>query len=404
MKSAVIIGGGIAGCSAAYALAEQGFAVTLVERHAALATEASGNPLAVLNPRLTGQNTALEMLNLHGYLHTLALIGHLGERCEYHACGVIQLAHDAKSQTRLPATMQAYADQALFHYMDAEQLSELAGVQLQHAGLYFQAAGGIHLPTLCKVLVDHPRITIRHSNAVLQLDRQSNEDDSGSQWQVMAESNFRWDADVVVIANANDARLLQQSAYMPLMAVRGQLSYLQKTPASQQLKTILCSEGYITPAFDTLHYLGASFNQQDDDASLRTADHESNLQLLETISSQLFNALKDNIVSGRVAWRSQTSDYLPVAGQLLDVEALTKKKFFYNDPPANLPWLPGLYISAGHGAKGLLSAPLCGHIIARHAAGAKADLPLVLLNALQPNRFILRKLGLKHLAQHLINA
>jgi tRNA 5-methylaminomethyl-2-thiouridine biosynthesis bifunctional protein len=400
VKTAAVIGGGIAGCSAAYALAEHGFAVTLIERHAALATEASGNPLAVLNPRLTGQSTALELLNLHGYLHTLALLNRLGlTRCQFQACGVIQLAHDAKSQARLPVAVQAYAEQEHFQYMDAEQLSGIAGVSLQHAGLFFPAAGGISLATLCDVLVDDPSITVLHSNAALEI---SQPDPQNPQWQVCT-ANTTLHADVVVIANANDACRLKQSAYMPLAAIRGQLSYLKKTATSEPLNTIVCAEGYITPAFEDLHFLGASFNQHDDDASLRPADHEGNLQLLASISPELHHTLKDNIVSGRVAWRSQTPDYLPIAGQLLDVEALAGQKLFYNDAPSKLPWLPSLYISAGHGSKGFLSAPLCGHVIARHAAGLASELPPTLLNALQPNRFILRKLGLKQLAQHLVN-
>ncbi|MEI6228264.1 MAG: FAD-dependent oxidoreductase, partial [Methylophilaceae bacterium] len=45
-KHAVIIGAGIAGCSTAYALAQRGIRITLIERNAEIANEASGNPLA----------------------------------------------------------------------------------------------------------------------------------------------------------------------------------------------------------------------------------------------------------------------------------------------------------------------------------------------------------------------
>jgi tRNA 5-methylaminomethyl-2-thiouridine biosynthesis bifunctional protein len=177
---------------------------------------------------------------------------------------------------------------------------------------------------------------------------------------------------------------------------------LKSTPESKNLKTIVCADGFITPAIDQVHYMGASFSQQDSDATLRAADHESNLELLKDISPTLHHELESKVISGRVGWRSQTPDYLPAAGQLLDAEALMTGKFYYNDAPAKLPWLAGLYVNIGHGSKGFLSAPLCAQVIADHAAGPPSTVPKTLLNALQPNRFILRKLGLKQLAQHLI--
>lgn len=396
MKSAIIIGGGIAGCSSAYTLAQRGFAVTLLERQATLAAEASGNPLAVLYPRLTGQNTSLEQLNLHGYLHSLKLIESLGvERCHYLACGVAQLLNNQKAQARLPAIISAYQNTALFKRMDAVQLNQLADLTLQHEALYFPQAGGINLQALCHVLTTHANIQVLQHHTALRIER-------SQQWQVISANGMKHAADIIVIANANDATLLPQSQHIPLAAVRGQLSYLKATPESAHLKTIVCADGYITPAIDQVHYLGASFSQQDSDATLRTADHESNLQLLKDISPGLNQALQNKVISGRVAWRSQTPDYLPAAGQLLDVQALMTGKFYYNDEPAKLPWLTGLYVNIGHGSKGFLSAPLCAQVIANHASDLPSPAPNTLLNALQPNRFILRKLGLKQLAQHLI--
>jgi tRNA 5-methylaminomethyl-2-thiouridine biosynthesis bifunctional protein len=392
----MIIGGGIAGCSSAYALAQRGFQVTLLERQPTIAAEASGNPLAVLYPRLTGQDTALEQLNLQGYLHSLHLVKALGfEHSQYLACGVVQLMSDQKTRHKLPALIQAYSQLKLFQHLDPVQLSSISGIHLEHEGLYFPQAGGVNLPALCHTLVSHPNIQVLQHQLALKIERQQ-------QWQATSANGLKHAADIVVIANANDAMQLTQSQHIPLVAVRGQLSYLKATPESATLKTIVCSDGYITPVIDDLHYLGASFSQQDEDATIRSADHESNLQLLKGLSSDLYHALQNQVMSGRVAWRSQTPDYLPAAGQLLDTDALLAGKFYYNDAPAKLPWLEGLYVNIGHGSKGFLSAPLAAQVIADHATGLSSTLPKTLLNALQPNRFILRKLGLKQLAQHLI--
>ncbi|MEZ0237993.1 MAG: tRNA (5-methylaminomethyl-2-thiouridine)(34)-methyltransferase MnmD, partial [Methylophilaceae bacterium] len=72
-RHAIIIGGGIAGTSSAYSLALRGWQVTLIERHADLAQEASGNPQGVLYPRLSGHDIPLSRVAQNGYLYTLRL-------------------------------------------------------------------------------------------------------------------------------------------------------------------------------------------------------------------------------------------------------------------------------------------------------------------------------------------
>ena len=74
MTTAIVIGGGIAGCSTAYALANRGIAVTLIERHDKLASEASGNPLAMLYPKLSINPTMQSALALQGFEFTLNLL------------------------------------------------------------------------------------------------------------------------------------------------------------------------------------------------------------------------------------------------------------------------------------------------------------------------------------------
>lgn len=397
-KKAIVIGGGVAGCSSAYMLAKQGIAVTLIERHPELASEASGNPLAMLYPRLTGQDTALEKLNVYGYRFSLQLLHELGfERCQYHACGVIQLAMDEKQQLKHSVLGNLYPELDI-QALDATSLSGIASIPLRHSGLYFPAAGCINLAHFCKILTAQPNIQVSTHTTALSLQK------NGTTWRINTGAQTFAEAEIVVIANANDATQFQQTAEIPLAAIRGQVTNLQATADSEKLKTIICGDGYISPAINGLHCLGATFHPNDDSADIRPQDHAQNIALLAKMSPELQNGLQNHIISGRVSWRSQTPDYLPAAGQLLDLDQLRTGKYFYNDSPAKLPWAQGLYTNLGHGAKGFLSAPLCASIIAAHATGMSSSLPLDLLNALQPNRFILRKMGLKSLAQRLVSA
>jgi tRNA 5-methylaminomethyl-2-thiouridine biosynthesis bifunctional protein len=64
--------------------------------------------------------------------------------------------------------------------------------------------------------------------------------------------------------------------------------------------------------------------------------------------------------------------------------------------------MDGLYINAGHGAKGLVNAPICAEIVASLINGDPLPVSKSLAGALNPNRFLLREMGLKKLATSLI--
>jgi tRNA 5-methylaminomethyl-2-thiouridine biosynthesis bifunctional protein len=90
-KTAIIIGAGIAGCSTAYALAKRGVQVTLLERHAEIASEASGNPQAMLYPRINGDDAASQFA-LDSYLYSLAFFKSLNlEPADINVCGMLQV-------------------------------------------------------------------------------------------------------------------------------------------------------------------------------------------------------------------------------------------------------------------------------------------------------------------------
>jgi tRNA 5-methylaminomethyl-2-thiouridine biosynthesis bifunctional protein len=114
-------------------------------------------------------------------------------------------------------------------------------------------------------------------------------------------------------------------------------------------------------------------------------------------------AYEIHALQGRAAIRATTNDYLPIAGAVLDVAYLKENPPRYNALPNSLPWLEGLYINAAHGAKGLVNAPLCAEMIASLICNEPAPVDCSLLSALDPNRFALRELGLKRLAQTIQN-
>lgn len=393
-KRAAVIGGGLSGTAMAYSLAQRGWEVSLFERHATLAAEASGNPQGILYPRLSGHDIPLSRIALDGYLHTLDLLQRLLPKGQdWDDCGLLQLGHDARERKRCQEVDARGLPPDVVRAVDAMEASALAGIPLADGGLWFPAAGWVHPPALCRALAAHPGITLRTSIAALRLLR------TASGWQVWGNDCLA-DASVVVVCSANDSLRFGQTAHLPLQAVRGQVTLLPATGDSAQLRTVLCSEGYVSPARAGLHCIGATFAPDVRSLQLDTADHRQNLAMLRALAPALYRALNAEALEvaqlqGRAALRCAAPDYLPLAGPLLDASGMSGYAPGSRPDASGLPWLEGLYVNVGHGSKGLLTAPLCGEIIAAAIHHEPLPVDAGLLKALDPNRFLLRGAGLK---------
>jgi tRNA 5-methylaminomethyl-2-thiouridine biosynthesis bifunctional protein len=72
VREAIVIGAGLAGCALVERLAARGWHVTLIERHAQIASEASGNPAGVFHPLMTRDDNVASRLTRSGFLHARA--------------------------------------------------------------------------------------------------------------------------------------------------------------------------------------------------------------------------------------------------------------------------------------------------------------------------------------------
>lgn len=408
-NSAIIIGGGVAGCSTAYALAQRGIKVTLLERNAEIASAASGNPLAMLYPRLSG-NDASSAFALAAYLYSLQLYKSLNlSPADFDCCGMLQLGFNAKESTRIQrVAAQGYPKNILQH-VSKTQASQIAGIAVEHDALHFPDAAWINPRRLCKRLTQHENISLLTQANVSEILKKN------GLFEVRTHQNEVITAEIVVIANANQAQQLLPSLPLNAQAVLGQVSVVKASTASQPLQTIVCSDGYLSPAASSissdlnhataLHCLGATFANlavmQDSPAELAVTedDHQANLQKLANISGTLHTEMKNNIVSGRTSMRCTASDFWPLTGPLLDADAVKTRPPRPGADVNTLPWLNGLYLNIAHGSKGFTTAPLCAEIIASMIC--KTSLPVAdnLAGLLNPNRFLLKAMGLKHLAK-----
>jgi tRNA 5-methylaminomethyl-2-thiouridine biosynthesis bifunctional protein len=394
-RRALVIGAGLAGCATAASLAARGWQVSLLERHDALAREASGNPQGVLYLKLSAHGTALSQLIVSGFGYTRRLLEHLQRGVDWDACGVLQLAFNAKEAER-QAQLAAAFPEDLLHTLDREQAQAHAGIGLQWGGLFFPEGGWVHPPALCQWQAAHPNIRVRTHHDVLQLRH------TEGQWQAWDGETLLADAPVVVLAGAAEIKRFPCSSELPLKRIRGQITRLPQTAASQSLNTVVCAEGYVAPARLGEHTLGASFDFNTEDLTPTAAEHADNLKMLEEISLDLVtrlgaDTLQPQTLEGRAAFRCTSPDYLPIVGPLADSQAFAGayralSKDARKTPDIPCPWLDGLYINSGHGSRGLITAPLSGELLAAWLDDEPLPLPRTVAEACHPNRFALRRL------------
>ena len=394
-RRALVIGAGLAGCATASSLAARGWQVTLLERHDAVAQEASGNPQGVLYLKLSAHGTALSQLIVSGFGYTRRLLETLQRGTDWDGCGVLQLAFNAKEAERHAQLAQAFPED-LLQWLDQPEAQARAGVGVSHGGLYYPEGGWVHPPALCQAQAAQPNIELLSHCEALQLRKVDD------QWQALDGERLLASAPVVVLAGAAEIKRFAQSAELPLKRIRGQITRLAETTQSQALSPVVCAEGYVAPARLGEHTLGASFDFNSDDLTPTTAEHVGNLAMLEEISSDLVARLhiREQAVEnlqGRAAFRCTSPDYLPIVGPLADRDAFLEayaalSKDARQVPDIVCPWLDGLYINSGHGSRGLITAPLSGELLAAWLDNEPLPLPRSVAEACHPNRFALRQL------------
>jgi tRNA 5-methylaminomethyl-2-thiouridine biosynthesis bifunctional protein len=394
-RRALVIGAGLAGCASAGSLAARGWQVSVLERHADIAQEASGNPQGVLYLKLSAHGTALSQLIVSGFGHTRRVLEHLHRGVDWDGCGVLQLAFNAREAER-QAQLAAAFPADLLHLLDQPHAQTRAGIALAHGGLFYPEGGWVHPPALCRWQATHPNVQVLTHRDALTLRKVDDH------WQAWDGDTLLASAPVVVLAGAAEVKRFAQSADLPLKRIRGQITRLAQTDESRNLATVVCAEGYVAPARLGEHTLGASFDFNSDDLTPTRAEHLGNLQLLEEISSDLVKRLHveqldPEQLQGRAAFRCTSPDYLPIVGPLSDVPAFNKayaalSKDARQVPDVPCPWLDGLYVNSGHGSRGLITAPLSGELLAAWLENEPLPLPRNVAEACHPNRFALRRL------------
>ncbi len=372
----LVIGAGIAGAAAAHACAMRGMQVEVLERHAGAAMEASGNPAGILYPYMAREWDAATQFYLQGLSYTCSLLHRL-KSVQYDLCGMRHYPKLSDDRECLQGVAEALQ-------LDASVL------QKTEDGFFMPASGWVDVPGMCRALLEQEDIQTHYHQSVQSIAYEQ------GQWCVHTEDGL-FQASTLIIANAYEAQQLLADHPLPMRRIRGQITYLPTNHVQEEVQEVLCYGGYLTPAIDGVHYLGATFDKEREDLVVDTAGHAENIR---TLRHHFPDLLSDMIpiesLEGRAAFRTVSGDRLPIVGALPDCAALQEQlegmPYSRERMKAlQVPLLPNCYVSLAHGARGTVSAPLAGEMIAAAIANEAAHpVNTSVSTLLDPARFALR--------------
>ncbi len=393
---ALVIGGGLAGCAAARALAERGWQVDLFERGPRLASEASGNPAGMTYLRPSTRDTAQNRYYRSSWLFAIQRIRDVMEA----AGGVDGIDFSLEGIVSLPGTEQSLQDAKAFTgWPGGDRLLEACSPDalqqlcrhLHPAGQGFllKGAGWVHPPSLCAALTAHEGIHV-HTGVCID----SLEPAADGCW-LASGASVSEPGTLVVIANSLAARHLTATGFLTQTPVRGQITLVPASAATAGLRHVINHETYVTPARDQLHCVGATFQPGCDDLTPRHEDDVTNLEGLRRALPG-WPDIPPAGLSSRVGVRSGAPDYLPYVGPLPDLAAFERdyamrlrKGQLRGDFPAPA-WQSGLFCSLAHGSRGITSALLAAEILGAYADGGGMPVDREVLHAVHPARHLIR--------------
>ncbi len=389
-KHAVVIGAGLAGAAVCERLAARGWRATLIERHAAPATEASGNPAGTFHPLVAPDDSVFARLTRAAFVHwmerwrTMDTTSAAGAAPVWQRCGVLQLARDAAEASAQRAALRAHCYPPEYAQpVTREQAAALAGLGVAAGGVWFPEAGWIRPPSLVSALLARcgTLLEARYGCEAAALER------SDGLWRVRdARGEEIVAAPVVVLANAAEALRLAPQKSVRLRRVRGQLSFLPPERLAK-LRAVVLRGGFVLPPVDGTAIAGATYDFDDEDTAPRAASHAANLERLERILPGISAGLDAASLQGRVGFRAVARDRLPLIGALPCEQSEPRRK---NPGLADLVRKPGLYGAFAYGSRGLLWAGLGAELIASLIEGEPLPLEARLADAVDPARFLLR--------------
>jgi tRNA 5-methylaminomethyl-2-thiouridine biosynthesis bifunctional protein len=406
-RHALIIGAGLAGCAAAWALAEQGWNSRVLDRCPGIAQGASGNAVGVFHGVVHASDGHHARF---GRAAALQATHAVRAALEHHqargsSAGLLRLDYGADAAVLLGIATSLGLPSDYVQVLDAAAASERAGVTLTAPAWFFPGGGWVEPRALARSFLERaaPLAEFRGGIDARALRR------AAGGWQLLDACGAVLDeAPVVILANGDDALRLLDEPGWPLTLFRGQTSGVP-LPALADMSTRtgrplalprlpITGRGYVLPPLDDRLWCGATSERENpgaagSEAEPRLADHLHNLvRLGQLLGSEEAVAGIDALqLAGRVAWRCTAADRLPVIGGVPALDPLTAPSAPLRlDQPRLVPRFEGLYVFTALASRGISWAAIGARCLASTVSGAPMPLEANLVDAIDPARFVAR--------------
>lgn len=454
-KTALVIGGGVAGCVCAFKLRQRGLKVTIAEKRGDIALNGSGNHCGILMPLITKPTVNLGRMHMNAFLQAARFYErNLGAE-EIEFCGATDYAYEQKTLERFYEWREFDADNGVFELkFDSEPYAStfiFKGAKARPRKMCKAASAGI--------------------KTLLNCEFESFETLEGGAVRAHFKDGRIIDADVLVLAIGSESMELFADYDIRLSSVRGQVTHI--APAVWT-SVPFSAKGYVCPPTQGVQAIGATYDrnlfldeprssddeknladvaefldgkfaksellnlngEQDLDLTTGPDGDAENLNRLEASSSDMnlskntdllaktasdpvqaqdtnLTAPKNNsniaaqipqnirIIGSKVGYRSYSGDRFALIGRLYDEN-------FYKDSYKSLLWtkgksnphpkyVPNVYVSTAHGSRGLCTAVLGAELICDLIFDRPLCVEKSLFDELHLARFLVRKLkkGLK---------
>lgn len=390
----IVIGAGLAGASVAAALSRRGWRVQVLDQAASPAQGASGLPVGLVVPHVSGDDCTLSRLSRTGVrLMQQQARSLLSAGQDWQPCGTLELRVDESAglppdwPTQGKDWSQSLAPESMTMAHGPQAAAVLALPQRPNIpAIWHQQAAWLKPAALVRAWLSLPGVDFK-GNACAQ----TLQPVAGG-WAVLdAQGREIARAARVVLANAGGALpLLTRSqahisglapalAQLPkVFGTRGQLSWGLQTPDLNAYfpPMPVNGAGSVIPNIPTPEgaawFVGSSYQPDTSPEWPDAKNHAANLGRLEKLLPSLAKVLAPEFASGTLRTfketRCVTDDRLPMVGPVPGGDH------------------PGLWLCAGMGSRGLTFSVLCAELLAAQWGAEPLPLELSLAQALVAGR------------------